>query len=395
MSFDPVEWFLEDTTDERTWHDDPRDMPEGDIVAINLFTEDLDGVLADLPGGVVIPVVDLPNGKLTPENAAYLAKIRGLRVLHVSQDITDDVVAVLSGLSELEWLLIDGESLTDESLVHLGRLPKLRHLGVIPAGFRGESGASSLLPVTLEVLYITTRRGLDDRFVTALPPLPNLRHLHLRETWITDAALPKIGTFRALRELDLGNMELSDAGIAHLADLRRIEELDLDGSPITDIGFATLSKLASLEVLALVGTAVEALPGVENLPRLRTLDLRSSAVTDVGLGRLMALPNLMDLYLSDTSATDGSLAVIGAVRGLAVLRLNGTAVTNSGLRHLAGLEVLRSISLIDTLVTPEGLLALAALPRLREVEIGCGTSQAEMARLKGAMPNCEITSWDR
>ncbi|MCK6459362.1 MAG: hypothetical protein L6Q95_05650 [Planctomycetes bacterium] len=158
-------------------------------------------------------------------------------------------------------------------------------------------------------------------------------------------------------------------------------------------GFATLSKLASLEVLGLVDTGVEALPGVENLTRLRTLDLGSRAVTDAGLGRLVALPDLKELNPSDTSATDRSLAAIGAVRGLVVLRLDGTAVGDSGLRNLAGLEALRKIGLVDTRVTPEGLLALAALPKLREVEIG--VPQAAMLRLKAAMPNCQITAWDR
>jgi hypothetical protein len=174
-----------------------------------------------------------------------------------------------------------------------------------------------------------------------------------------------------------------------------VEELRLDGSPTTDTGFATVAKLASLEVLGLANTSVEALPGVENLTRLRTLDLRFSAVTDEGLGHLVALQKLEALYLSDTSTTDRSLGVIGAIRGLRILGLNGTAVGDAGLRHLGALAALRSISLIDTRVTPEGLLALAPLPNLRNTEVGCDLSSFAAARLKGAMPSCEITSWDR
>lgn len=413
VSFDPIEWFLEDTTDERTWHDDPRDMPAGEIVAVWLPTEDLDAALAELPDGVVIPVLDLPNDTLTPASAACLLRIRGLRVLEVGQDTTDDVVAVLAGLSELEWLHIDGERVTDASLVHIGCLTKLRHLGLIGIGIRGETGASALLPAGLEALHVHTRRGLDDRFVTALPHLPRLRDLYLRETWITDGALPKIGTFRALRELDLGNMRLTDAGIEHLRDLQQLEQLDLSGSPITDGGLATIAKLASLENLWLGGTRVEALPGIDGLARLRSLDLRSSNVTDEAFGRLAPLKELAGLNLANTKITDASLAAVGALTGLRSLCLGETKVTSRGLAHLqglgaledlelwrtpvddagmrclAGLRSLRTLDVWETGVTAEGLLALKELPHLQLVDIGW-IGPADRERLKAAMPSCEF-----
>ncbi len=413
VSFDPIESFLEDTAYERAWHGDPRDTPTGDVVAIGLLTEDLDRALAELPRGATIPVLDLCNGRPTPDSVAHLTRIRGLVGLTIGQDITDAVVAVLGELRDLAYLLIEGDAITDTSLAHLGRLTALRHLGLIGVGIRGESGTSSLLPAALEVLYVTTRHGLDDSFITALPPLPNLRQLHLRETWITDAALPKIGTFGTLEELDLGNNRFSDGALGHLKDLRRLEDLDLDSSPITDEGLATIANLASLEELSLRSTAVKSLAGIERLAKLHSIDLASATVTDEALGRLVPLKRLEDLNLSDTKTTDRGLAFVGALRGLRRLNLTDTRVTNAGLAHLRGLGrledldltgtsvgddglrqlidlvSLRRLELVETRVTADGLLALKALPNLRDV---C-TSWIDpdgAAQLAAAMPDCSF-----
>lgn len=411
VSFDPVEWFLEDTPGKLTWHEGAGEMPDGEVVAVNFFREGIQEALADIPDGATVPVLKLPREALTPSGAVHLTRIRGLRGLYLHQEIGDDVVA-LGDLHELEWLLIHGEEVTDRSLVHLGRLTALRHLGLIGIGIRGESGASSQLPATLEVLFVFTRRGLHDSFVTAMPPLPNLRELHLRETDITDAALPKIGTFRALLEIDLGNNCISDAGVAHLKDLLQLESLDLAGSPITDEGFATIAKLAGLVRLSLRGTDVEALPGVESLTHLRSLDLESTPLTDDALERLMPLKQLEGLDLSRTTGiTDRGLGFVGALSGLQSLNLEETRVTNVGIGHLgglprieelrldrtsvndaglaqlAGLRSLRALYLRDTGVTVEGLFRLRDLPNLRFVDTRL-IGPADRERLTVAMPHC-------
>jgi hypothetical protein len=176
VSFDPVEWFLGDTTDERTWHDDPRDMPTGEIVAVGLLGEDLDTALAELPPGVTIPVLDLSNGRPTAASVAHLTRIRGLRCLTIGQH--NAVVAVVGDLRELEYLLIEGEAVTDSSLVHLGRLTVLRHLGLIGIGIRGESGDSSRLPASLEDLDLTGTSVGDDG-IRQLIGVASLRKLDL------------------------------------------------------------------------------------------------------------------------------------------------------------------------------------------------------------------------
>ncbi|MAV35037.1 MAG: hypothetical protein CMJ59_06220, partial [Planctomycetaceae bacterium] len=92
-----------------------------------------------------------------------------------------------------------------------------------------------------------------------------------------------------------------------------------------------------------------------------------SQITDAGLVHLTGLTDLQTLDLTlCTNVTDAGLVHLQGRTTLEYLNLNGTGVTDAGLAHLAGLTKLQSISL------PKQI------------------TDAGIAELQKALPNCTI-----
>jgi hypothetical protein len=106
------------------------------------------------------------------------------------------------------------------------------------------------------------------------------------------------GLLRAFPELDhltLSGTRVTDAGLASLRGLRGLRAGGLARTAVTDAGLARLAGLAELEVLDLSGTAVgdAGLECLQGLGNLKYLDLRGTGVTPAGVGMLLArLPDL-------------------------------------------------------------------------------------------------------
>ena len=136
-----------------------------------------------------------------------------------------------------------------------------------------------------------------------------------------------------------------DPNLPELCELRRLRSLKLSGNRITDAGMG----------------------GVGGLTQLRSLGLSGTAVGDAGLKELRGLRNLESLYLSHTGVTDAGLDDLAGLTGLRLLDLNGNGVTDAGIESLARLRGLRRVYLRGTGVTEEGA-----------------------ARLRQALPDCEV-----
>jgi hypothetical protein len=73
---------------------------------------------------------------------------------------------------------------------------------------------------------------------------------------LTDAALASIRLLTRLRELNLGGQPFTDEGLANLAGMDRLQSLDLRGTKVTDVGLERLKALPALKSLDLTGTPV-------------------------------------------------------------------------------------------------------------------------------------------
>ena len=289
-----------------------------------------------------------------------------LRQINLSaRPVTDAGLNELTGLRNLDELVLTKTQITDAGLAHLPGLTGLKHLllnetQVTDAGLTNLRGLKNL-----DLLILNWTKVADSGLVQ-LESLTELRELRLRGTQVTDAGLKHLRPLTKLESLSLSRLPVTDTGLAQLQGLTRLRWLDLGFTRVTDAGLTNLRTLKDLQELDLNGTAVtdSGLVYLENLTELRALHLRQTQVTDAGLKRLQRLTKLETLNLSGLPVTDIGLINLRSLKDLQHLALNGTAVTDAGLVHLEPLTKLESIDLGEIQVTDAGLVHLQGLKNL-------------------------------
>jgi len=125
---------------------------------------------------------------------------------------------------------------------------------------------------------------VDDEGMAILAQIPDLQHLRLRLSPITDAGLPPLLAQSSLWYLNLPHSELTADGVRSLAQLPRLRQLRLGSPKLGNDASAAIAEIHSLRGLHLIGVPVtdEGLKLIADLPHLESLYLDDSAVTEVG-----------------------------------------------------------------------------------------------------------------
>lgn len=268
--------------------------------------------LADMPD-VPLDWLCVQNGNGTPESQEIICRFKQLKMLWVRSDQNGDREAqrLAQCLPGLKGLFLRYARMTDDGLAGLVGLKDLEQLDVAQTRITGE--------------------GLRH-----LAGFPALRWLELSETQLGDDGLKHLRQVRRLADLWLNQTDVTDAGLAHLAGMQSLNLLHLRKTAIGDAGLKHLASLRNLSRLQLDGTRVTD-EGTKSLAECRALTglwLANTAVTDAGLERLKTLPQLAEFGLAKTAVTDVGLTHLAAMRSLRVVDLTGTAVTPEGLRLL-------------------------------------------------------------
>ncbi len=122
------------------------------------------------------------------------------------------------------------------------------------------------------------------------------------------------------------------------------------------------------------------------------VNLTSTKITDAGLVHLQGLTSLQELILRNTQITDAGLVHLEGLTSLGWLHLYNTKITDAGLVHLQGLTSLQELYLSGTKITDVGLVYLQGLTSLQELILrNTQITDAGVAKLKEALPNCEIS----
>jgi len=161
---------------------------------------------------------------------------------------------------------------------------------------------------------------------------------------------------------------------------------------MTDDGFVRFGTFANAEELWLGQTRVSNvdLEQLKGMSHLRKLDLSCTGITDDGLEYLQYLSCLRELTLTETQITDTGVAYLARLRGLTKLSLNITRISDEGLVYLADLTTLEELKVSSTYVSDAGLTHLRALANLKALTVGNYVTDAGVAELQKALPNCEI-----
>lgn len=137
----------------------------------------------------------------------FMTRLKTLQIYGSHSTITDEGIAALDNLSDLEALLLSDSQITDAAAKHLARHPKLSNLQLVG-------------------------------------------------THWTDKSTPWLGQLTEMVQLSLRGTEISDAGLENLKNLWKLEHLYLDGTKITDEGLVHFAHLASLQTLTVRRTKV-------------------------------------------------------------------------------------------------------------------------------------------
>jgi Leucine-rich repeat (LRR) protein len=170
--------------------------------------------------------------------------------------LSDKDLAFLAKETDLEFLDLTGNNVTNAGLVHLKDLDRL------------------------ETLVLSHNKGIGMGFVTM--------------GFVTDPS-----------------SQITNAGLVHLTGLSNLKRLSLDWCDVTDEELEHLKGLAKLQTLDLaVNTYITdaGLVHLKGLTGLQTLDLRLTKITDAGLVHLKGMIKLQKLNLAFTKVTGAGVA---------------------------------------------------------------------------------------
>jgi hypothetical protein len=191
--------------------------------------------------------------------------------------ITNETMALLTGLTELERLSSDGIQLTDEGFKHFASFKNLKSLSLFHPAFRSE--------------------GFTGSGLAHLKALPSLERLTFAGSTAGDIALEAIGQLTQLKEFRTWHTAQTQAGNAHLLKLpltairigQRLPSWGKD-SPISfdESTLLTLAKLKTLESLELTEARLTAkiIPHLLALPKLTKLKIET---VDISVGDVDAI----------------------------------------------------------------------------------------------------------
>lgn len=215
---------------------------------------------------------------------------------------------------------------------------------------------------------------------------------------IADADLPQLARLTSLAWLRL-TRRVTDAGLVHLVGLDNLRELEFIDSEITDSGLPLLLCLPKIEHLDLRGTKVTdaGLNHLRRMPSLRDLYIDSDfgvGFTDAGLANIAVLKNLDSLAFEGDLFTDNGIAEISRMTNLQSLSVGGDNITDKGIAEIARMTNLRHLQLGPLSITDTGLAELGKLTDLKSLYLHYTrrVTAAGIAKLRAALPKCEITS---
>ena len=202
---------------------------------------------------------------------------------------------------------------------------------------------------------------VDDRGVSVLGGLTNLKVLALDYLPVTSAGIASLKPLKDLRELLLAKTDINDEALVAIAELKNLTKLRIAGTAITDDGIAnltTLSRLRSLDVSECQALSDVSAASFAELFSLQQLNLWRVPITDSGLQQIASLENLQSLNLDNTKVTDAGLSSLSMMTGLTFLHLGSTDITDEGIKSLETLVNLKDLIVTRTGVTEAGVLAL-------------------------------------
>lgn len=181
-----------------------------------------------------------------------------------ADDRTVELASQLPGLRTLVLVPLPHASLTNQGLAKLAQLPDLEFLSL--AG-----------------------RQVTDAGLIHIQQLRTLRALALHCA-LTDQGMPYLADLPQLEQLDLTQTNVTDAGLEYLTGLPRLHSLILNGTQVTSAGMAQLAEIKTITHLYVGATELDdsAVEHLKTMEQLQLLNIRDTRITEQGVAELAA-----------------------------------------------------------------------------------------------------------
>ncbi len=196
--------------------------------------------LSQISGLIGLEQLSLRDAEqITDSGLQHIGKLVGLKTLYVeSPRVTDRGLLALSRLSNLTFLSVRSNRITDAGLPAIANMKDLWWLCI--GGDRGpRSGITDqgmALIGRMEELesLILSNTNITDDGVRHLRGLAKLRSLDLDHSRVGDRGLAYLEDCRNIQHLSLSETAVTDAGLVHLNGLSKLRFLNLRKTPCSD-----------------------------------------------------------------------------------------------------------------------------------------------------------------
>ena len=220
------------------------------------------GVTVTTSKGSVTAVMVPDGAKLTDADFKQISQLVHLKTLNLNNCLTNERLAQLTDLAELEYLQTNQAQVTDEGLKPLAKLKNLRNVKFYHPGksFSGAGLAHFADLPHLEQLTVAGSREFNDEGMAAVAKLTNLQEFRTWHGGVTQEGVKKLTALKNLKSLHLGQRLTyqppacpTDETLAILAELKSLEALQLDKARLTFTALEQLKQLPDLKKLTLDG----------------------------------------------------------------------------------------------------------------------------------------------
>lgn len=231
--------------------------------------------------GVVTGCEIADAATITVEQLQLLAQLPQLKSLSFGKGLSDEMLAKLPRLANLESFSSNASTATDDGIKSLARYEKLRSIALFHPGkqFTG-SGLAALAELPqLDRLTVAGSLAFDDSGMAAVGQLSHLQNFRTWHTGVTNDGLKKLASLPKLESLVVGQRLAykgavcpSDETTPILAEFKALRSLDLQEARLSRSALEKLKAISSLKTLKLSGVEISAadlaqlkqeLPGVE------------------------------------------------------------------------------------------------------------------------------------
>ena len=242
------------------------------------------GVMVKLdPSGTATGVLSKDSHALKPEHYKLIGSLAGLKslTLYNKCSLTDETLALLANLPNLERVGIDGAKFTD-------------------AGMNAMSGWTNLKQMTF--FHSLNGDGFTGAGAEHLAKLEHLENFGCGGSTFTDAGMAAVGKLTQLKSVRFWHTKNTDAGTAHLRNLPNLKSVRLAPQFTPKITDASLEQLAAI-------------------PSLEVVTVNETRLTWAGLQHLTKLPNLKSVNLDETDISQADMArLVAALPGVEISR---------------------------------------------------------------------------